>query len=108
MTDLREKIARIISPHSFADPDRTDDRLSCLNKADAILAAIPSGSGWRVPDGWALVPIEPTEAMLNAVVPWEHEGRLPAGCRPFPSRAQEWAVMLAAAPTPTGEGRDDG
>ena len=42
-----------------------------------------------VPAGWRLVPIEPTEEMIDAYV---------AVTERFPSARTDWAVMLASAP----------
>lgn len=45
-----------------------------------------------IPDGWQLVPIEPTTAMLCALMQWDGETGL--------SILPEYAAMLAAAPQP--------
>lgn len=44
-----------------------------------------------VPDGWKLVPVEPTQEMLDAYI--HMQGR-------FSSARSDWAAMLAAAPQP--------
>jgi hypothetical protein len=54
-----------------------------------------------IPAGWKLVPIEPTEAMLNAVIPHMrsgkeyHKGRFIYNWHIEPAG---WQAMLAAAP----------
>lgn len=60
----------------------------------------PAGGEWPVPDGWKLVPVEPTQRMLEA-------------CRDEVNRLivddQEvdiWAAMLAASPT-SDQGSDE-
>lgn len=47
----------------------------------------------RVPQGWQLVPVEPTAAMIAAA------NRLPEN---FPPMKRVYAAMLAAAPQPEG------
>ena len=44
-----------------------------------------------VPDGWKLVPVKPTQGMLDAYI--RMQGR-------FSSARSDWAAMLAAAPQP--------
>lgn len=58
-----------------------------------FVAASPPPRAVTVPDGWQLVPIEPTYQMSEAIgLPWEHP--------PFPLR---YARMIAAAPKLTNE-----
>lgn len=45
-----------------------------------------------VPEGWRLVPVEPTDAMIDAAADVD------------PERESVWAAYLAAAPTPAAEG----
>lgn len=49
------------------------DYSKSIEEARAALSG--SGSGWRVPDGWKLVPVEPTGAMVlagyNALMEWD-------------------------------------
>jgi len=52
-----------------------------------------SGSGWRVPDGWKLVPVEPTEAMLAVGVGGASGVKL-----------RLWQLMLAASPAAPQQG----
>ena len=85
-----------------ATPERIASSLRYLRKADAVMAALmPLAANTQappaaaVPEGYALVPVEPTQAMLDAagmcVVP-EGKRWLDA------SNRETWAAMLAAAP----------
>jgi hypothetical protein len=68
--------------------------------ARAIRAALASAP--RVPQGWKLVPVEPTEAMWAAVNKLDNEMAAGSydgkGC----TIEQTWECMLAAAPQPEG------
>lgn len=69
--------------------ERCDQRLAAA--LDAARAALSEPApGVAVPDGWQLVPKEPTREMLDAYV--NTLGR-------FSSARADWAAMLAAAPT---------
>jgi len=69
-----------------------------------------------IPDGWQLVPKEPTEAMLSASRPafrtiddWCAEMQLVRGRKPDwpendPPLKQAWRAMLQAAPEPPQKG----
>ena len=48
----------------------------------------------KVPEGWKLVPIEPTNAMLEAL--YDGDADKPVG--------EKWDAMLAAVPTPPPQG----
>lgn len=62
----------------------------------AALLRAPAGDGWRVPDGWRLVPVAPTEEMVQAYLDAQRKyGPNRAGYF-FPA----WAAMLHAAPSP--------
>jgi hypothetical protein len=133
----REAVARIIDPgawrvfdselervkrhhpHGGYDPDNFKDRTS-LALADAILALptpAPKDEGWRPPEGWVLVPREPTEAMLKAAFvamnetpsgTWKRmkaEGQTPR--RMFDVKmAPRYRAMIAAAPTQSAGGTE--
>jgi len=85
-----------------ATPERIASSLRYLRKADAVMAALmPLAANTQappaaaVPEGYALVPVEPTQAMLDAagmcVVP---EGKRWLD----DSNRETWTAMLAAAP----------
>ncbi|WP_456309817.1 hypothetical protein [Serratia proteamaculans] len=64
-------------------------------------ASEPVSKGYALPDGWKLVPIEPTWGMLSADGCKEHpEGEK---CLHHDNRRRIWAAMLAAAPAPGGD-----
>lgn len=59
----------------------------------------------QVPAGWRLVPVEPTDAMLDATTTC-HKGRLypqDSVHGPRAMRRREYVAMLSAAPSPAGE-----
>ena len=85
-----------------ATPERIASSLRYLRKADAVMAALmPLAANTQappaaaVPEGYALVPVEPTQAMLDAagmcVVP---EGKRWLD----DSNRETWTAMRAAAP----------
>ena len=54
-----------------------------------------------VPDGWKLVPVEPTEAMIDAGDEINEAGAAWSGYSEIPASAEKhYRAMLAAAPTP--------
>ena len=67
----------------------------------AALAAPPTAQA----GGWRLVPVEPTQAMLDAVVTTMDDALL--GKEAEKQYREDWAAMLAAAPT-SAEGVDHG
>lgn len=66
------------------------------NSDDTPVYLHPPASPAGVPDGWALVPREPTDAMLNAFMT-KAEARNPADTGYAASK--RWAATLAAAPS---------
>jgi len=64
--------------------------------ADAILA-LTQASAAKVPEGWKLVPIEPTEAMVDATARILGEDE-------YQMAAAVWSAMLAATPSETTNG----
>lgn len=69
---------------------------------------LPEPSGYRVPDGWRLVPVEPTEAMRQAAFgPIMHGGRGGPVTADFVRQAaalDTYRAMIDAAPPPPAEG----
>ena len=51
-------------------------------------------------EGWKLVPIEPTEAMLKAAFHNYHKTHIYDAQRPYQAHASTYAAILAAAPAP--------
>jgi hypothetical protein len=85
--------------------------------ASDLLFASPVAQATDVPEGWALVPIEPTEEMIDAGADAQSEARdrqiaenVSRNLTPFGAVApirylpQTWRAMLAAAPAPKAEG----
>lgn len=66
------------------------------NAKQAIRALASSMGAPSVPDGWMLVPIEPTEAMAQAGYRARSYGPM------WPARSI-WTLMLAASPSPSKE-----
>ncbi|MDP1873704.1 hypothetical protein [Phenylobacterium sp.] len=102
MTDLREKVARVIDPEAYDEvtAEDNDDGAAifadawedALTKADATLNLIGG-------DGWKLVPVEPTEEMLVALDNLSVEA---AGDCPTEHDVYRviWGAMIAASPPP--------
>lgn len=88
-TILAERIAERSAP-------QTEQRCpECGAKGDCYCnGAAQAGSACRAPDGWVLVPVEPTRAMLDAYV---------TNNQRFQSARSDWAAMLAARPAPPKE-----
>lgn len=81
------------------DSDGSRGTFSAIRRGDALaeveglLAAAPATG---VPDGWKMVPIEPTQCMIDA----HTEGMVSGGA------TRAYRDMLAAAPEPGGDGGD--
>lgn len=107
---LREHIAHAVSaaikPGTLTNKDtkqaqsRIDEAVELLKRAapqmlakkdpdGALVGQIKSNSP-VIPDGWKLVPIEPTEKMLTASYMFSH----------VDNTIDSWKAMLAAAPHP--------
>lgn len=74
-----------------------DKMQELITRIDAALSG--SGSGWPVPDGWKLVPVEPTEAMYRAVYKEQDDSAI-HNYGASPTFDDYWAVALEAAPLP--------
>ena len=79
------------------------DDLGRLIAAEAIVSALAQQPAAAVPEGYALVPVEPTTAMkCRAVEAWEgpavYKSMFARGLADLEDKAAEcWAAMLAAA-----------
>lgn len=93
--------------------NQTDDPLEDVVCALKLLTTKPAVAAPAVPDGWRLVPIEPTEAMIiegfesepdegfSDSDEWEKYQAM-SGCEQAAHRARLcYAAMLAAAPSPS-------
>lgn len=90
---------------------RHEIRLICDDFYNRLPVARPAAQAAQaVPAGWALVPVEPTDAMLDATTTC-HKGRLYPQDNvhgPRAMRRREYAAMLAAAPAHAGERSEGG
>ena len=108
--DAREAVARVerfirewarglANGDMFYGLHAGDEREAHLSVADlrTILALTQAA-----PDGWVLVPVEPTEAMLAAgeSAAWDDGNSMPA-IRAMP---KAWSAMLSASPAPPAQG----
>jgi len=98
-TPALDQVARIIREHlDFGQPFQ--DRY--LRAADAILA-LTQASAAKVPEGWKLVPIEPTLDMKDsATTVMVDTGVGGHTALNWEEAAQVWSAMLAASPSETG------
>jgi hypothetical protein len=89
------------APPQWANNPTLPDFLRAV--ADAI-AAIPSQAEWRPPEGWALVPIEPTREMRQAGADAEFEapmlGEGVTACVGKARAISAYRAMISAAPAP--------
>ena len=99
-------------PASYAIPwDEACEahKADAYQEADAALAALDSRAG-DAREGWKLVPVEPTEAMLDAY--WKQTGESKEmRSRTHAYMRRYWSAMLAATPAPAvdaQEGDDEG
>lgn len=87
-------------PLGFADPDTIDEKAFLVRGKQAgqysmpVYAAPPSAPA--IPEGWVLVPKEPTEAMKDAL--WQI-----AGVQALATGLAAWGTMLAAVPALVSE-----
>lgn len=79
--------------------DYTESLVPLYAHPPAESAGSPSTSGVGVPDGWVLVPREPTEAMKREGVSKALSVQLSAGYTWPDYMADLWATMLSAAPS---------
>lgn len=78
MTDIREEFARIAESRRKPPISGSNIGYNCaLDEMFAELRALPSVCGGEVPEGWQLVPKEPTEVMTDAASFEESEGWKP-------------------------------
>lgn len=90
MTDYMKEAERLADEYAKAVHDGRDS--DCQKTRAALLAHIQRGA---VPEGWQLVPIDPSPGMLDAAeaVDWGDEDTRGSCCN-------QWHAMLAAAPAP--------
>lgn len=99
-------IIDVLTPDTDKDVMRGRDE--CRLLADHILneldRALSQSEQGRVPEGWKLVPVEPTEEMVDAGV----DAECPPGCEGAVEEVVfTYRAMLAAAPQPNDGESDD-
>ncbi|HDR2381669.1 TPA: hypothetical protein QCH91_000048 [Enterobacter roggenkampii] len=90
---LRERIARTIRAAMLQGGENAESRCT-IQTAPALdsspkIAESPSGNSPVIPDGWVILPAEPTQAMMNA---WLSE------VANWRGHAAGYRAMIAAAP----------
>jgi hypothetical protein len=96
--DLREQVARILLPAAFerlddgcADREDREEIAGALEIASDVLSLVSSTK-----EGWRLVPVEPTEEMIEAYCTTLER----LGFTSWVTASTVWAAMLAASPSP--------
>ena len=77
----------------MAHADTEDDARLILAGLEALQAQQPAAA---VPEGYALVPVEPLKRARDTAMEWTLRGRIPE-CGQFGGIAQDLDAMLAAA-----------
>lgn len=77
---------------------QTAQWLKELRRRRATMQAEPVSQRYTLPDGWKLVPVEPTEAMMLHKSGCQHHAWDDADCAMRQTRRLVWAHMLAAVP----------
>jgi hypothetical protein len=98
----REAIAKIIDPSAWRDQGYSWAKWrieQSLTKADVIASLLP-----KIPEGWVVVPRDPTEAMLRSG--HQASGDFTSFSGLWPRTRAVWSAMLSALPNPpyVGEG----
>ena len=88
--DAAEQYAYAYSIDDFKDRSKAFDVLQ-----DAIWAGVSANKMVAAPDGWQLVPVEPTKEMLSSVDDEASDKYVARG-----RAVSAWKSMLAAAPKP--------
>ncbi|HCK4502995.1 TPA: hypothetical protein N0H38_004475 [Pseudomonas aeruginosa] len=85
-----------------ADPIRAE-QWEQDGKVVVKLYAAPVAQAGQVPDGWAIVPIEPTREMMLNGSSCQHHDHDDMSCIQRKMRHGIWSKMIAAAPAQGGE-----
>lgn len=89
--------------HPMDDGERPVDCPDCAGSGLAEHSITANEAAQAVPEGWQLVPVEATDAMVEAsMIRMDITKRIPAGSVFKVLGARAWAAMLAAAPKPEG------
>lgn len=87
-----------ITHRNVATLDMREDLVAADMATGDKLFTAPPAPVLRVPDGWKLVPIEPTEAMMLNESGCQHHAWDDANCPMRESRRLIWKHMIDAAP----------
>lgn len=87
--------AKAVEITAIATSMSDDERERLLAMADE---EVPGAQAVQVPDGWKLVPIEPTKEMMLNGSSCQHHGHDDLTCIQRQARRGIWSKMLAAAP----------
>jgi hypothetical protein len=98
VTDARKQEALDAMPiksgkHFVTQGDYRYAKFEWAEKYKDVIEAALRADGWQVPDGWQLVPKEPTEEMLDCITSGNNISRTT-------TMSKWYADMLAAAPQP--------
>lgn len=91
---LSEALRTLLDCPDIADNDHKDEETHAAERV-ARAALSGSGSGWREPDGWKLVPVELTNEMKERV-------RSKGGPQALAFAIAAWPDLLSAAPQQGG------
>lgn len=91
--DVFDSLAIYVQPGSLAALE-IDQSQAAIDSAIAELTTLRQQAGIGVPEGWRLVPVEPTTAMLEAT------GR---GPMTWHGLCDDWSAMLTTSPQPPGD-----
>ncbi|MDG9854148.1 hypothetical protein N7403_09825 [Pseudomonas nitroreducens] len=86
------------------DPSYVTGAQEQLKEIETLIhGAAPVAQAWQVPDGWKLVPIEPTKEMMLNGSSCQHHDHDDMSCIQRKMRHGIWSKMIAAAPAQGGE-----
>jgi hypothetical protein len=99
--DTREEFPKIAESRRKPPISASNIGYNCaIDEMIADLRALPSVCGGEVPEGWQLVPKEPTEAMWDAGCAAYEKELLKNRNRVGEATRAKWSAMLAASPSP--------
>lgn len=97
-TSLREAVERLQSLNLTADAALPMSFSWVRPDVETLLSALQEAREALVPDGWALVPIEPTEAMISAGANGTRNGARETAARTYASMLSAAEVYRALSP----------
>ena len=84
--------------------DHMPERSKAMFKSESR-AALTAALTALESEGWVLVPVEPTEAMLSAMT--RHNADWLSDKGPYPRSRRVYSAMLASRPAPTAPASED-